>query len=67
LQKGHDSPDPANFAVLPSADRVIIDRQQRFAFFRLLEHTELTLSLTEKAGRKALAEARRLMNEDGLA
>ena len=53
--------------LLPDGDRVIIYRQQRFAFFTLLEHTELTLSLTEKARRKALAKARRLMNDDHLA
>ncbi len=53
--------------LLPDGDRVIIYRQQCFAFFSLLEHTELTLSLTEKARRKALAKARRLMNEDRLA
>ena len=53
--------------LLPDGDRVIIYRQQRFAFFTLLEHTELTLSLTENARRKALAKARRLMNDDHLA
>jgi len=53
--------------LLPDGDRVIIYRQQRFAFFSLLEHTELTLSLTEKARRRALAKARRLMNDDHLA
>jgi hypothetical protein len=47
--------------------QMIIYRQQRFAFFTLLEHTELTLSLTEKAHPKTLAKTRRLMNEDGLA
>mgnify|MGYP000975224428 CR=1 FL=1 len=31
-----------------------------------VEHTELTLSLTEKARRKALAKARRLRKEDHL-
>lgn len=53
--------------LLPDGDRVIVYRQQRFAFFTLLEHTELMLSLTEKARRKALAKARRLRNEDHLA
>jgi hypothetical protein len=50
--------------LLPDGDRVIIYRQQYFAFFTLLEHTELTLSLEEKARRKALAKARRLQQED---
>jgi hypothetical protein len=48
---------------LPDGDRVIIYRQQYFAFFTLLEHTELTLSLEGKARRKALAKARRLQKE----
>jgi hypothetical protein len=52
--------------LLPDGDRVINCRQQRFGFFTLLEPTELTLSLTEKARRKALAKARRLMNADRL-
>lgn len=50
--------------LLPDGDRVIIYRQQYFAFFTLLEHTELTLSLEGKARRKALAKARRLQKED---
>jgi hypothetical protein len=49
--------------LLPDGDRVIIYRQQYFAFFTLLEHTELTLSLEEKARRKALAKTRRLQRE----
>jgi hypothetical protein len=49
--------------LLPDGDRVIIYRQQYFAFFTLLEHTELTLSLEEKARRKALAKIRRLQRE----
>jgi hypothetical protein len=50
--------------LLPDGDRVIIYRQQYFAFFTLLEHTQLTLSLEGKARRKALAKARRLQQED---
>jgi len=50
--------------LLPDADRVIIYRQQYFAFVTLLEHTELTLSLEGKARRKALAKARRLQREN---
>jgi hypothetical protein len=45
-------------------ERLIIYRQQCFPFFTLLEHTELTLSLADKARRKALAKARRLLKED---
>jgi hypothetical protein len=71
LQHGHQELNRRSVEtsrrLLPDGDRVIIYRQQRFAFFTLLEHTELTLSLTEKARRKALAKARRLMHEDGLA
>ncbi len=71
LQHGHQELNrrtvETSRRLLPDGDRVIIYRQQRFAFFTLLEHTELTLSLTEKARRKALAKARRLMNEDHLA
>jgi hypothetical protein len=50
--------------LLPDGDRVIVYRQQYFAFFTLLEHTELMLSLEGKARRKALAKARRLQRED---
>jgi hypothetical protein len=50
--------------LLPDGDRVIIYRQHYFAFFTLLEHTELTLSLEEKARRKALAKTRRLQKEN---
>jgi len=49
--------------LLPDGDRVIMYRQQYFAFFSLLEHTELTLSLEGKARRRALAQARRLRQE----
>jgi hypothetical protein len=70
LQQGHQELNrrtvETSRRLLPDGDRVIIYRQQRFAFFTLLEHTELTLSLTEKARRKALAKARRLRKEDHL-
>ena len=39
-------------------------QEQYFAFFTLLEHTELMLSLEGKARRKALAKARRLQQQD---
>ena len=35
--------------LLPDGDRVMIYRQHYFAFFALLEHTELMLSLTSEA------------------
>ncbi len=50
--------------LLPDGDRVIVYRQQYFAFFTLLEHTELMLSLEGRARRKALAKARRLQQQD---
>ena len=70
LQYGHQelnrrTPETTR-RLLPDGDRVIIYRQQCFAFFTLLEHTELTLSLADKARRKALAKARRLLKEDHL-
>ena len=52
--------------LLPDGDRVIVYRQQYFAFFTLLEHTELMLSLEGQARRKALAKARRLQQQDVL-
>jgi Transposase DDE domain len=53
--------------LLPDGDRVIIYRQQYFAFFTLLEHTEMMLSLEGKARRRALAKARRLLQQDAAA
>jgi hypothetical protein len=68
LRRGHEELNrrtpPTSRRLLPDGDRVIIYRQQRFAFFTLLEHMELTLSLEDKARRKALAKARRLLHED---
>ena len=54
---------PTSRRLLPDGDRVIIYRQQYFAFFTLLEHTEMTLCLEGKARRKALAKTRRLQQE----
>ena len=54
---------PTSRRLLPDGDRVIIYRQQCFAFFTLLEHMELTLSLEGKARRRALAKARSLMQD----
>jgi hypothetical protein len=68
LRRGHEELNrrtpPTSRRLLPDGDRVIIYRQQRFAFFTLLEHMELTLGLEEKARRKALAKTRRLLHED---
>jgi hypothetical protein len=70
LRHGHEElnrrTQPTSRRLLPDGDRVIIYRQQRFAFFTLLEHMELTLSLEGPARRRALAKARRLLH-DGLA
>lgn len=54
---------PTGRRLLPDGDRVIIYRQQYFGFFTLLEHTEMTLSLEGQARRRALANARRLLQE----
>ena len=68
LQQGHQELNrrttETTRRLLPDGDRVIIYCQQYFAFFTLLEHTELMLSLEGKARRKALAKARRLQKED---
>jgi hypothetical protein len=50
--------------LLPDGDRVVVYRQQYFAFFTLLEHMEMTLSLENKARRRALAKARRLLQDE---
>jgi DDE family transposase len=48
--------------LLPDGDRVVVYRGQAFAFFTLLEHMELTLSLEGKARRRALSKARSLLH-----
>jgi len=67
LQHGHEELNrrtrETTHRLLPDGDRVIIYRQQYFGYFTLLEHTELTLSLEDKARRKALAKTRRLQQE----
>ena len=67
LQKGHAELNrrtwPTSRHLLPDGDRVIIYRQQSFAFFTLLEHMEMTLSLDEKARRRALSKTRRLLQD----
>ncbi|RPI75668.1 MAG: hypothetical protein EHM42_15255, partial [Planctomycetaceae bacterium] len=70
LQKGHEELNrrtwPTSRRLLPDGDRVIIYRQQTFAFFTLLEHMEMTLSLNEKARRRALAKTRRLLQDGAI-
>ena len=67
LHQGHQELNrrtwPTAHRLLPDGERVIVYRQQYFAFFTLLEHMELTLSLEGKARRKALAKTRRLQQE----
>jgi hypothetical protein len=67
LQQGHEELNrrtwPTARRLLPDGDRVIVYRQQYFAFFTLLEHMALTPSLEGKARRKALAKTRRLHQE----
>ena len=67
VQQGHQELNrrtwPTTRRLLPDGDRVIVYCQQYFAFFSLLEHMELTLSLEGKARRKALAKTRRLQQE----
>jgi len=67
LQQGHQELNrrttETTRRLLPDGDRVIIYCQQYFAFFTLLEHTELTLSLEGKLAarpwrRPSLAERR---------
>jgi hypothetical protein len=68
LQQGHETLNrrtlPTSRRLLPDGDRVVVYRQQYFAFFTLLEHTEMTLSLEGKARRRALTKARRLLHDD---
>ncbi|MCU0982587.1 MAG: transposase [Pirellulaceae bacterium] len=67
LEHGHQELNrrtwPTARRLLPDGDRVIVYRQQYFAFFTLLEHMELTLSLEGKARRRALAKTRRLQQD----
>jgi len=50
--------------LLPEGDRVVVYRQQSFAYFSLLEHMELTLSLEGQARQLALAKARQLRYDE---
>jgi hypothetical protein len=63
LRQGHQELNrrtrSAGRRLLPDGDRVIVDRQQCFAFLTLLEHMEMTLSLEGKSRQRALAKARR--------
>jgi hypothetical protein len=71
LQQGHQELNrrtwPTNRRLLPDGDRVIIYRQQCFAFFTLLEHMQMTLNLEGKARRRAQAKTRRLLREEDVA
>jgi hypothetical protein len=68
LRQGHEALNrrtiPTTRRLLPDGERVVIYRQQYFAFFTLLEHMELTLSLDEKARRRALSKARQLLHQE---
>ena len=68
LQHGHEALNrrtlPTTRRLLPDGDRVVVYRQQYFAFFTLMEHMELTLSLEGQARRRALAKTRRLLHDD---
>ena len=50
--------------LLPDGGRVVIYRQQSFAFFSLLEFVELTLSLEGEARQRALATVRCLLQHE---
>lgn len=67
LAQGHQELNrrtrPTSRRLLPDGDRVIVYRQQCFAFFTLMEHMELTLSLEGAPRRRALAKTRRLRQE----
>lgn len=67
LQQGHQESNrrtwPTSHKLLPDGERVIVYRQQYFAFFTLLEHMELTLILEGKAKRRDLAKIRQLRHE----
>jgi hypothetical protein len=66
LQQGHAALNRRTVEttrrLLPDGDRVVVYCQQYFAFFTLLEHMELTLSLEEKARQRALSKARALLH-----
>ena len=68
LQQGHEALNrrtmPTTRRLLPDGDRVVVYRQQYFAFFTLLEHMEMTLSLEGKPRRRALSKARQLLNQE---
>lgn len=67
LQQGHEELNrrtwPTGRRLLPDGDRVIIYRQQSFAFFTLLEHMDMTLNLEGQARRRAQAKTRRLLHD----
>jgi hypothetical protein len=68
LRQGHEEMNRRTVLttrrLLPDGDRVVMYHQQYFAFFTLLEHTEMTLSLEGKARRRALTKTRRLLQAE---
>jgi len=62
LRQGHQAlnrrTSPTSRRLLLDGDREIIYRQQHFAFFTPLDHTETILDLEAKPRRRALAKAR---------
>lgn len=68
LQQGHEALNrrtmPTTRRLLPDGDRVVVYRQQYFAFFTLLEHMEMTLSLEGKPRSRALKKARELLHKE---
>jgi Transposase DDE domain len=68
LRQGHEALNrrtmPTTRRLLPDGDRVVVYRQQYFAFFTLLEHMEMTLSLEGKARSRALSKARQLLHQE---
>ena len=67
LHQGHEALNRRTVqttrCLLPDGDRVVVYCQQYFAFFTLLEHMELTLSMEEDARRRALSKARELRQD----
>ena len=65
LQQGHAALNrrmvETTRRLLPDGDRVVVYCQQYFAFFTLLEHMELMLSLEDKARARALAKTQQLL------
>jgi len=67
LRQGHEELNrrtwPTSHRLLPDGERVIIYRRECFEFSTLLEHRELTLSLEDKARRRALSKTSRWLHQ----